>query len=284
MTIFYCLKFDTPPTLRVRSPYLYPPGTGWPSYAPRHWVPFSSPYDSQGYGGGIRPRLHTGIRENRQKGVRAAADWRESTKCNTQKTEETAIAWQRLYIFSIGKHLKIFFILLTLFKKIKVRLWDHLALCLYLFCPAFAKQRLSKHFPAATNTHNKLEKILDTSISMRWTSCQRKVKDLFFPELVFCYANIVCMEMTLMHNIREPLSFKIIYFIWYRNYFLNKYFHFFVIIQNVKSCPWRGMLLHSMGLLHHRLTAMPMHRYILLYSFDLRKQVYCNYSYHILKW
>jgi hypothetical protein len=25
------------------SPYLYPPGTGWPSYTPRHWVPFSSP-------------------------------------------------------------------------------------------------------------------------------------------------------------------------------------------------------------------------------------------------
>jgi hypothetical protein len=26
-----------------RSPYLYPTGTGWPSYTPRHWVPFSSP-------------------------------------------------------------------------------------------------------------------------------------------------------------------------------------------------------------------------------------------------
>jgi hypothetical protein len=25
------------------SPYLYPPGTGWPGYTPRHWVPFSSP-------------------------------------------------------------------------------------------------------------------------------------------------------------------------------------------------------------------------------------------------
>jgi hypothetical protein len=32
-----------PPTWRVRSPYLYPPGIGWPSYNPRHWVPFSSP-------------------------------------------------------------------------------------------------------------------------------------------------------------------------------------------------------------------------------------------------
>jgi hypothetical protein len=26
------------PTWRARSPYLYPPGTRWPSYTPRHWV------------------------------------------------------------------------------------------------------------------------------------------------------------------------------------------------------------------------------------------------------
>jgi hypothetical protein len=43
ITIFYCLRFETPSTWRARSPYLYPPGTGWPSYTPRHWVPFSSP-------------------------------------------------------------------------------------------------------------------------------------------------------------------------------------------------------------------------------------------------
>jgi hypothetical protein len=42
------------------STYLYTPGTGWPRYTPRHWIPFSSSYDSQGYGGGIRTRLHTG--------------------------------------------------------------------------------------------------------------------------------------------------------------------------------------------------------------------------------
>jgi hypothetical protein len=40
--IFYPLRFETPPTLRARFPYLYPPGTGWPGYNPRHWVPFSS--------------------------------------------------------------------------------------------------------------------------------------------------------------------------------------------------------------------------------------------------
>jgi hypothetical protein len=43
VTIFYCLRFETPPTWRARSPYLYPPGTGWPSYTPRHSVPFLSP-------------------------------------------------------------------------------------------------------------------------------------------------------------------------------------------------------------------------------------------------
>jgi hypothetical protein len=43
MTIFYCLRFETLSTWRARSPYLYPPGTGWLSYTPRHWVPFPSP-------------------------------------------------------------------------------------------------------------------------------------------------------------------------------------------------------------------------------------------------
>jgi hypothetical protein len=43
MTIFYCLRFKTPPTWRSKPPYLYTPGTEWPIYTPRHWVPFSSP-------------------------------------------------------------------------------------------------------------------------------------------------------------------------------------------------------------------------------------------------
>jgi hypothetical protein len=43
MTIFYCLRFETPPTRRARSLYLYFPKTGWPGYTLRHWVPFSSP-------------------------------------------------------------------------------------------------------------------------------------------------------------------------------------------------------------------------------------------------
>jgi hypothetical protein len=43
MIIFYSLRFDTPPTWSARSAHLYSPGTGWPSYNVRHWVPFSSP-------------------------------------------------------------------------------------------------------------------------------------------------------------------------------------------------------------------------------------------------
>jgi hypothetical protein len=38
MATFYCLRFETPPVWRTRSLYLYPPGTGWPGYNPRHWV------------------------------------------------------------------------------------------------------------------------------------------------------------------------------------------------------------------------------------------------------
>jgi hypothetical protein len=30
MTTFYCLRFETPLTWRATSPYLYPPGTGFP--------------------------------------------------------------------------------------------------------------------------------------------------------------------------------------------------------------------------------------------------------------
>jgi hypothetical protein len=54
---------ETPPTWRARSPYLYPPGTGWPSYTPGQWVHFPSPLTTRrDYGGDILTRLHTGKR------------------------------------------------------------------------------------------------------------------------------------------------------------------------------------------------------------------------------
>jgi hypothetical protein len=43
MTIFYCLRFETPQKWWARSPYLYPPGIEWSGYTPRHWLPFLSP-------------------------------------------------------------------------------------------------------------------------------------------------------------------------------------------------------------------------------------------------
>jgi hypothetical protein len=39
---YFTVSSETPPTWRARFPYLYPPGTGWPSYTPGHWVPFTS--------------------------------------------------------------------------------------------------------------------------------------------------------------------------------------------------------------------------------------------------
>jgi hypothetical protein len=35
---YFTISSETPPTWRARFPYLYPPGTGWPSYAPGQWV------------------------------------------------------------------------------------------------------------------------------------------------------------------------------------------------------------------------------------------------------
>jgi hypothetical protein len=58
---YFTVSSETPPTWRARSPYLYPPGTGWPSYTPGHWFPILSPLTTPGdYGGSILTRLHTG--------------------------------------------------------------------------------------------------------------------------------------------------------------------------------------------------------------------------------
>jgi hypothetical protein len=39
---YFTVSFETPPTWRARSPYLYPSETGWPSYTPGHWVDWLS--------------------------------------------------------------------------------------------------------------------------------------------------------------------------------------------------------------------------------------------------
>jgi hypothetical protein len=64
MTTFYYLRFETPPTWRAGSPYLYPPRNrvAWLcSHALGSLIVAS--YHPQGYGGRTRPRLHTGSNE-----------------------------------------------------------------------------------------------------------------------------------------------------------------------------------------------------------------------------
>jgi hypothetical protein len=61
VTIFYSLRFETPPTWRARYPYLYPQEQGGSVISQALGSLFIAFYDSQGYGGGIRSRLHAGI-------------------------------------------------------------------------------------------------------------------------------------------------------------------------------------------------------------------------------
>jgi hypothetical protein len=62
VTTFYCLRFETPPTWRAGFPYLYPPSNRVAQlYSQAVSSLFVASYDSQGYGGGIRTRLHTGV-------------------------------------------------------------------------------------------------------------------------------------------------------------------------------------------------------------------------------
>jgi hypothetical protein len=46
MNIFYCLRFETHPTFRFGPRIYISQGTRWPSYTPRHWVPFSSSFNN----------------------------------------------------------------------------------------------------------------------------------------------------------------------------------------------------------------------------------------------
>jgi hypothetical protein len=59
MTTFYCHRFETLSNWRARSPYLYPPGTGGPVIPPGIGFAFHRLLRLEGYGGVIRPHLHT---------------------------------------------------------------------------------------------------------------------------------------------------------------------------------------------------------------------------------
>jgi hypothetical protein len=57
MTIYYILRFETPLTWRGSSRIYIPQEKGGPVIPPGTFV---ASYDTQGYGGGARNRLHTG--------------------------------------------------------------------------------------------------------------------------------------------------------------------------------------------------------------------------------
>jgi hypothetical protein len=54
---------------------------------------------------------------------------------------------------------------------------SHQSVCLYVYPPIVARQRLGKNVTAAINTHATIEELLDTSFSMRSVSYQGKVGD-----------------------------------------------------------------------------------------------------------
>lgn len=57
-------------------------------------------------------------------------------------------------------------------------------MCLFVYVPVVARQRLRMNITAATNTGVTLEEFLGSSFSMHSVSYQRKVEDYFFPEIL----------------------------------------------------------------------------------------------------
>jgi hypothetical protein len=65
MTIFYCLRFEIPPTWRARSPYLHSHRNRvtqlYPQTPGSHFI---TSYEAQGYGGGIRTPSYSQLTAN----------------------------------------------------------------------------------------------------------------------------------------------------------------------------------------------------------------------------
>jgi hypothetical protein len=88
---------ETPPTWRARSPYLCPPGTGWPSYTPGHCVPFPSPLTTR------RATVE----------VLHAASTRQSVTQQVTVTVTSRLAVHRHSVRLGAKHLEDFFLQLS---------------------------------------------------------------------------------------------------------------------------------------------------------------------------
>jgi hypothetical protein len=61
---------------------------------------------------------------------------------------------------------------------------SHQSVCLYVYRPIVARQRLDKHVFAATNTLATIEELLDASSSIRCVSYQRRVFGSVYPPIV----------------------------------------------------------------------------------------------------
>jgi hypothetical protein len=85
MTIFYCLRFETPPTWRASFPYLYSPGRGWPDYTPKHWASFSSPSMSRRARVEVLDPASTRVTELPERGCPNCLDGNSSSR-TTQET------------------------------------------------------------------------------------------------------------------------------------------------------------------------------------------------------
>jgi hypothetical protein len=87
MIIFCCIRFETPPTWRARSPYLSPRNRVAQLYPQVLGSLFVVSYDSRSYGGYIRTHLRKGIISTKSKtyvttdGQSASLFWCQSSIC-----------------------------------------------------------------------------------------------------------------------------------------------------------------------------------------------------------
>jgi hypothetical protein len=64
---------------------------------------------------------------------------------------------------------------------------SHQSVCLYVYPPIIARERLGKNVTAAMNTHATIEELLEVSFSTRFVSHQSKVGDKFLTELLVLF-------------------------------------------------------------------------------------------------
>jgi hypothetical protein len=88
-----------------------------------------------------------------------------------------------IYVISLNPHDSLAYF--PYFEKIKICLWDHLAVCVSVYVsPSIVdRQRLGKHVPASVNTHTTIEDVLGASYSLPSLSYQMKVCMSVYPSL-----------------------------------------------------------------------------------------------------